>query len=257
MIDSLVKMEEVTKMYTKDKGVKDISFAIDKGEIHGIIGSNGAGKTSIIKLLLNHIKSDKGTIRYNGNSLSNQKDFISFKRNVGYVPDDEILLENLSPIEIIEFVSQAYGFQKSKALENAHQLFNLLELDDLNSNVNFFSRGMKKKVQLVSALCTNPDLLILDEPIAGFDPKVIYLIKKLFRALRDSGKGIFISTHDLNIANELCDRVTMIHNGTVLVTGNKDTILSQYRVESLEELFISQTMNVNNEELVRHVVANM
>lgn len=257
MIEPLLTLEHVIKMYTQDKGIKNVSFSINKGEIHGIIGSNGAGKTSIIKLILNHMELDKGTIRYNGTPLSKPKDFITFKRNVGYVPDDEILLENLSPLEIIEFVSQAYGFQKSKALENAQQLFNLLELYDLNSNVNYFSRGMKKKVQFVSALCTNPDLLILDEPIAGFDPKVIYLLKKLFQALRDNGKGIFISTHDLNIANELCDRITMIHNGEVLLTGEKKEILSKYKSSSIEELFISQTMGVNNEELVQNVVANM
>ncbi|PLR75316.1 hypothetical protein CU633_21780 [Bacillus sp. V3-13] len=257
MRESLIVFEEITKMYTEEKGIKNVSFPIHKGEIHGIIGSNGAGKTSIIKLLLNHMKSDKGSIRYNGTPLLSSKDFVSFKRNIGYVPDDEILLENLTPLEIIEFVSQAYEFSKSKALENAHQLFDLLELYDLNANVNFFSRGMKKKVQLVSALCTRPELLILDEPIAGFDPKVIYLLKKLFQALRDSGKGIFISTHDLNIANEICDRITMIHNGEVLLTGNKNEILAKYQTDSLEELFISQTMSVNNEELVRHVVANM
>jgi ABC-2 type transport system ATP-binding protein len=257
MNSSLIKFNNVTKMYNEEKGIKNVSFSIKKGEIHGIIGSNGAGKTSIIKTVLNHLKVDSGTILFKDKPLSHMKEFNSFKKHVGYVPDDEVLLENLTPLEIVDFVSKAYGLSSKETLDNAKNLFNLLQLKEVNQNVNLFSRGMKKKVQLVSALCVNPELLILDEPISGFDPNVIYLLKKLLLSLRDHGKAIFISTHDLNIATQLCDRVTMIHNGEVLLSGKTSDVLLEHNVRTLEELFISKTLNADNEELLRNVVANL
>lgn len=191
-------------MYNKETGIKEISFSVSEKEIHGLIGANGAGKTTIIKVILNFLDHDSGSITWKGNKIN--KNDSTYKKQIGYVPDDEVLLENLTPNEIIEFVGYAYGLTKSKINRSAQALYNLMQLEEVNLDVNGFSRGMRKKVQLVTALISNPELLILDEPIAGFDPNMIYLIKQLLMELREKEKGILISTHDLNFAKELGSR---------------------------------------------------
>ncbi|WP_223192411.1 ABC transporter ATP-binding protein [Paenibacillus sedimenti] len=243
-------------MYDRDKGIKNINLSVNEHEIHGLIGMNGAGKTSIIKAMLLQMLIDEGTISWQGNVI-NMKDEVSYRKRIGYVPDDEVLLDHLTPYEIIEFTGFAYEMTKDKIRQNAEGLFQVLQLSELHMNVGGFSRGMRKKVQLAAALLSNPKLLILDEPIAGFDPQVIYMIKQLLREWKLKGNGVLISTHDMGFAEQLCDRVTLIHRGEVLLSGSVSGMLAEHGCQSLEELFISLTLMPSAKELVKDVVANL
>ena len=255
MSSRTLELQHVTKMYNANKGIRDVSFILHQHEIHGLIGVNGAGKTSIIKCVMNQIRLDSGTILWQSQPVSGKSE--EYKKYIGYVPDDEVLLDNLTPNEIVEFVGYAYGLSKEKINKNAKALFELLQLQEVDHNVSGFSRGMRKKVQLVSALIANPKLLILDEPIAGFDPHMIFLMKQLFLELRKQGTAFLISTHDLNFANQICDRVTMIHQGQVLMSGNVQELLAAHNCTNLEELFVSHTLQSAKKERLIDVVANL
>lgn len=250
----LLGIENITKMYNENTGIKDISFTINKSEIHGLIGVNGAGKTSIIKLILKLLKEDSGEITWKNENIKN---IMQYRRSIGYVPDDEVLLDNLTPMEIMEFVGFSYGLNRAMIMEKSCRIFEVLDLVKLNTNVNSFSRGMRKKVQLASAILSNPELLILDEPIAGFDPNMIFLLKQLFLELKRKGSSLLISTHDLNFASEICDKVTFIQDGQVLLTGNIKELLRKEQCNSLEELFISKSSSKTSRERLKNVVENL
>lgn len=251
----LLKLENVTKMYTQTKGIKNINLTINENEIHGLIGLNGAGKTSIIKTILNIIKHESGAIYWDKQEVM-PEDTV-FRKRIGYVPDDEVVLNHLTPIEILEFVGFSYGIDKDIIAKRSKEILNLLHLEEMNVNVNSFSRGMKKKVQLASALLSNPKLLILDEPIAGFDPNVIFLLKQLLRELKQKGTSMLISTHDLGFAQEVCDKVSFIKEGEILLTGTIDELLKFEKCNSLEELFISKNLEKSSRELLKNVVDNL
>lgn len=252
---ALVSLVKVTKMYTKAKGVQKIDLNTYPGEIHGLIGMNGAGKTTILKIILGLLCIDSGQLLWD-NKMVSQRD-LSYRCQISYVPDDEALLEHLTPWEIVHFVGRTYGMNSASINEKARRLFELLGLQEIHDSVDGFSRGMRKKVQLVSALLPNSRLLILDEPIAGFDPNSIYLMKKLLMELRKKEISIIISSHDLNFAEELCNRVTFIHQGQILLSGHTERLLEQHKCKNLEELFVSRTLNPGMQMVYDDVVAHL
>ncbi|WP_281890854.1 ABC transporter ATP-binding protein [Paenibacillus sp. YYML68] len=251
----LIGLHQITKMYSADKGVTHINLEVHAGTIHGLIGANGSGKTTLIKIMLNQLKVDSGHVSWEGRTLGASE--YQYRKRIGYMPDDEALLDHLTPMEIVRFAGYTYGMEKNKIEENARTLFELLELSDVHSNVNGFSRGMRKKVQLAVAMIHHPKLIILDEPIAGFDPNMIYIIKQLLSELRNHGTTVLVSTHDLHFADQLADCVTMIDQGKLLLTGNKDEILHQYAVNTIEELFVKLKLKPSSKELITRVVANL
>jgi ABC-2 type transport system ATP-binding protein len=255
LLKSILSLHRVTKMYNREKGIRDISLSLHAGEIHGLIGVNGAGKTSVIKLMLNLMPWDDGELRWEG-EIVRYGDY-HYKKQIGYVPDDEVLLEHLTPMEIAEFAGRAYGLSKEKIKRNALRLFELLQLPEMNANVNGFSRGMRKKVQLACALLAHPKLLVLDEPVAGLDPHMIYLIKQLLLELKSQGGSILVSTHDLFFAEQLCDRVTLLHEGRVLLTGYVRDLLEQHACATLEELFVQKTLHPSAKEMIHDVVVDL
>lgn len=252
---ALVSLVKITKMYTKTKGVQNIDLNTFPGEIHGLIGMNGAGKTTILKVILGLLYLDSGNLLWNDKIVTHGD--LSYKRQLSYVPDDEALLEHLTPWEIVRFVGQAYGISSATIEGKARRLFELLGLGEIHDSVDGFSRGMRKKVQLASALLPNSRLLVLDEPIAGFDPNTIYLMKKLLIELKKKGTSILVSSHDLNFAEELCDRVTFVHQGQVLLSGHIAQLLDQHKCKSLEELFVSKTLNPGMRIAFDDVVAHL
>ncbi|KQU13091.1 hypothetical protein ASG65_12140 [Bacillus sp. Leaf13] len=229
----MLELQNVNKMFNDIKGLKNINLIANKGEIHALIGENGAGKTSIIKTILGYFPIDSGKVIWSGKQV--QFGEFKYKKEIGYVPDDETLLEYMTPNEIIEFIINAYKLDRKKARKNAEDLFELLDLKETKVLVNQFSRGMRKKVQLVSALIHNPKLLILDEPIAGFDPTMVTVLKDLLLELRKSGKGIIISTHDLTIAEGISDRVSVVKSGEIVASLTKSDFLEDY--ENLQNLY--------------------
>lgn len=231
----MIEIKNFTKSYKKDKKIIDnLSLTVDDGCIFGFIGPNGAGKTTTIKSICGIIPFDDGDILVNGASIKN--DPLKVKKQIAYVPDNPILYENMTAINYINFVCDMYevsGDVRRKNIEKYAKMFNIE--DRLNDEIASFSHGMKQKVLIVSALCHEPLVLIMDEPFVGLDPKAVFDLKEVLREFSKSGKIVFFSTHILEVAEKLCTKVAIIKHGKLVVSGNMEDVVSD---ESLEEVFL-------------------
>ena len=242
-------------MYSPHTGIREIDIEIHRAEIHGLIGVNGAGKTTMIKVMLGLLAADQGNVWFSGLPAGYRNP--EYRQQLSYVPDDEVLLEHLTPREIVRFVGRAYRLDPQRVEEKAQRLFRLLSLKETDVSVDGFSRGMRKKVQICAALVVDCKLLILDEPTAGLDPNTIYLLKQLLIELQMKGVGVVVSTHDLGLAQELCGRVTLIDQGQILLSGLKDPLLLEHRVTTVEALFVAKTLNPSLKEAYQDVVRDL
>lgn len=231
----MIEIKNFTKSYKKDKKIIDnLSLTVDDGCIFGFIGPNGAGKTTTIKSICGIIPFDDGDILVNGASIKNNP--LKVKKQIAYVPDNPILYENMTAINYINFVCDMYevsGDVRRKNIEKYAKMFNIE--DRLNDEIASFSHGMKQKVLIVSALCHEPLVLIMDEPFVGLDPKAVFDLKEVLREFSKSGKIVFFSTHILEVAEKLCTKVAIIKHGKLVVSGNMEDVVSD---ESLEEVFL-------------------
>ena len=231
----MIEIKNFTKSYKKDKKIIDnLSLTVDDGCIFGFIGPNGAGKTTTIKSICGIIPFDDGDILVNGASIKN--DPLKVKKQIAYVPDNPILYENMTAINYINFVCDMYevsGDVRRKNIEKYAKMFNIE--DRLNDEIASFSHGMKQKVLIVSALCHEPLVLIMDEPFVGLDPKAVFDLKEVLREFSKSGRIVFFSTHILEVAEKLCTKVAIIKHGKLVVSGNMEDVVSD---ESLEEVFL-------------------
>ena len=230
----MIEIKNVTKKYGDKEAIKNISFDIKDGEIFGFIGHNGAGKTTMIKSLVGILNFDNGDIIINNKSI--KEDSIACKLEMAYVPDNPDLYENMTAIDFINFVCDMYGTEENIRKENIEKYSKMFEMENkLNDYISSFSHGMKQKVALIAALSHNPKVLIMDEPFVGLDPKAVFDIKSVMKEMTKEGKTIFFSTHILDVAEKLCDRVAIIKNGNLVKIGKMKDIKGD---SSLEEVFL-------------------
>ena len=231
----MIEIKSVSKSYNGKKMVlKNISFKIESGEIFAFIGHNGAGKTTMIKSIMGILDFEEGDILINGRSIKEEP--IECKKIMAYVPDNPDLYENMKAIDYINFVCDMYDTSLEIRKENTLKYANMFEREDkLNDDISSFSHGMKQKIALIAALSHNPEILIMDEPFVGLDPKAVYDMKEVMRNMAKSGKTIFFSTHILDVAEKLCDRVAIIKDGSITTIGKMKDIKGN---ESLEEVFL-------------------
>ena len=231
----MIEIKNVSKTYNgKKKVLKNVSFGIDSGEIFAFIGHNGAGKTTMIKSIIGILDFEEGDILINGKSI--KKEPIECKKIMAYVPDNPDLYENMKAIDFINFICDIYDVSESKRRENTLKYAKMFEIEDkLNDDIASFSHGMKQKVALIAALSHDPEILIMDEPFVGLDPKAVYDMKEIMRTMAKEGKTIFFSTHILDVAEKLCDRVAIIKDGTIVKVGKMKDIKGD---ESLEQVFL-------------------
>lgn len=230
----MIEIKNVTKKYGDKTAIKDISFDIKDGEIFGFIGHNGAGKTTMIKSLVGILNFDEGDIFINNKSIKEEP--ISCKLEMAYVPDNPDLYENMRAIDFINFVCDMYSTNLETRKENIDKYAKMFEIENkLNDDISSFSHGMKQKVSLIAALSHNPNVLIMDEPFVGLDPKAVFDIKSVMKEMTKEGKTIFFSTHILDVAEKLCDRVAIIKNGKIVKIGKMKDIKGD---SSLEEVFL-------------------
>ena len=230
----MIEIKNVTKKYGDKIAIKNISFDIKDGEIFGFIGHNGAGKTTMIKSLIGILNFDDGDILINNKSI--KEDPISCKLEMAYVPDNPDLYENMTAIDFINFVCDMYETPVNVRKENIEKYSKMFEMENkLNDDISSFSHGMKQKVSLIAALSHNPQILIMDEPFVGLDPKAVFDIKNVMKQMTKEGKIIFFSTHILDVAEKLCDRVAIIKNGDIIKIGKMKDIKGD---SSLEEVFL-------------------
>lgn len=231
----MIEIKNVSKSYDgKKKALEDVSFKINNGEIFAFIGHNGAGKTTMIKSIIGILNFDEGDILINDKSI--KKEPIECKKMMAYVPDNPDLYENMKAINFINFICDMYEVSEEDRKERILKYSKLFEIDDkLNDDISSFSHGMKQKVAIIASLAHDPDILIMDEPFVGLDPKAVYDMKEIMKEMVNNGKTIFFSTHILDVAEKICDRVAIIKDGKIVKVGKMKDIKGD---ESLEEVFL-------------------
>ena len=231
----MIEIKNVSKTYNgKKKVLKNISFKIESGVIFAFIGHNGAGKTTMIKCIMGILDFEEGDILVDNKSIKEEP--LECKRIMAYVADNPDLYENMKAIDFINFICDMYEVSEDIRRENTLKYAKMFEIEDkLNDDISSFSHGMKQKVALIAALAHNPKVLIMDEPFVGLDPKAVYDMKEIMRNMAKDGKTIFFSTHILDVAEKLCDRVAIIKDGTIVKVGKMKDIKGD---ESLEQVFL-------------------
>ena len=230
----MLKIEHLTKTYGDKKAVDDLTLHIGAGEIYGFIGHNGAGKTTTIKSCCGILQFDKGEIYIDGVSI--KEDPLGCKRKMAYIPDNPDIYNFMSGIKYLNFIADVYEVSESDRNARIKKYADMFELtDDLAQPVSAYSHGMKQKLVIISALIHEPKLMILDEPFVGLDPKASYEVKEIMRDMCSKGSAIFFSTHVLEVAEKLCDKIAIIKNGRLVISGLTDEVRGD---ESLESVFL-------------------
>lgn len=230
----MIEISHVTKKYGNKKALDDVSFEVKGGEIFAFIGHNGAGKTTLIKSIVGIHDFDEGEILINGKSI--KKEPIECKKIMAYVPDNPELYENMKAIDFINFICDMYDVSASTREKNIKKFAEMFEMTEaLGNEIKSFSHGMKQKVALMAALAHEPKVLIMDEPFVGLDPKAIFDMKELMREMVKDGKTIFFSTHILDVAEKLCDRVAIVKKGQIVKVGTMKSVKGD---KSLEKVFL-------------------
>ena len=231
----MIEIKNVSKSYNgKDLALDNVNFEVKDGEIFAFIGHNGAGKTTMIKSITGILSFDSGDILINNKSIKEKP--LTCKLDMAYVPDNPDLYENMKAIDFINFICDMYNVPILTRKENITKYAQMFEIEDkLTNDISSFSHGMKQKVSLIAALSHNPKVLIMDEPFLGLDPKAVFDIKEIMRQMTKEGKTIFFSTHILDVAEKLCDRVAIIKKGKIVKIGKMKDIKGD---ESLEQVFL-------------------
>lgn len=230
----MLKIENLSKSFGNKKAVDRLSLHIKPGEIYGFIGHNGAGKTTTIKACCGILRFDEGEIHIDGLSVKEQP--TECKKRFAYLPDNPDLYEFLSGIKYLNFIADIFGISQVEREERIAALSAEFELtQDLAQPISAYSHGMKQKLAVIAALMHQPRLLVMDEPFTGLDPKASFTLKQKMRQLCDAGGAVFFSTHVLDVAEKLCDKVAIIKNGRLVVEGTMEEVRGR---ESLEEVFL-------------------
>ena len=230
----MLKIEHLTKTYGDKKAVDDLSLHICPGEIYGFIGHNGAGKTTTLKACCGILQYDSGEITVDGVSM--KQDPLGCKRIIAYIPDNPDLYEFMTGIQFLNFVADIFGVDAARRQERIRKYADDFEITaDLNQPISAYSHGMKQKLAIISALIHEPKLIIMDEPFVGLDPKATHLLKELMRQMCSKGCAIFFSTHVLEVAEKLCDKVAIIKGGKLIRSGTMDEVKGD---TSLEDVFL-------------------
>ena len=230
----MLKIEHLTKIYGDKKAVDDLSIHIRPGEIYGFIGHNGAGKTTTLKACCGILKYDSGEITVDG--ISVKQDPIKCKSKIAYIPDNPDLYEFMTGIQFLNFVADVFGVGAAERKERIEKYASAFEITgDLGTPISAYSHGMKQKLAIISALIHEPKLIIMDEPFVGLDPKASHLLKEIMREMCAKGSAIFFSTHVLDVAEKLCDKVAIIKGGRLIRSGSMEEVKGD---TSLEEVFL-------------------
>ncbi|HSH02937.1 MAG TPA: ABC transporter ATP-binding protein [Anaerolineae bacterium] len=239
----IIQTKNLTRLYGSAIAVNNLTLTIPHGQIFGFLGPNGAGKTTTIRMLTGLLKPTSGSIHITGIDI--QKDPLTVKQRIGYLAQTPLLYDKLTGHEFLLFIGSLYGLADDHSHQRATHLLELLNLTTkADQPIESYSGGMRHKIGLAAALIHQPPLLILDEPLTGLDPKSAWQVKELLRQLCDQGHTIFLSTHVLEIAEKVCDRVGILQNGTLITAGTLDTLRQQAQSSAnttLETLFLQLT----------------
>ena len=230
----MLKIEHLTKKYGDFKAVDDLSLHIAPGEIYGFIGHNGAGKTTTLKSVVGILQFDNGEIYIDGTSIT--ADPLKCKKEIAYIPDNPDIYEFMTGIKYLNFVADIFGVSAADRQEKIRKYAEIFELSsDLAQPISTYSHGMKQKLAIISAWIHSPKLIIMDEPFVGLDPKAAHLLKGMMREICDNSGAIFFSTHVLEVAEKLCDKIAIIKEGKLVRSGTMEEVKGD---GSLEAVFL-------------------
>ncbi|MGH4140823.1 ABC transporter ATP-binding protein [Clostridium sp.] len=240
----MIEITNVNKSYNgKNKAVDNINITIRDGEIFGFLGPNGAGKTTTIKMITGILTADSGKITINGIDI--EKNDLEAKKQFGFVPDNPDMFLRLKGIEYLNFMADIYEVTSTIRKERIETLGDRFEMNNaLTDQIQSYSHGMRQKIIIMGVLIHEPEVWILDEPMTGLDPKSSYVLKEMMREHANNGKSVFFSTHVLEVAEKLCDRVAVINKGKILFCGTLDELREHFKASgSLEKIFLEMTEN--------------
>ena len=230
----MLKINPLTKTYGEKRAVDDLNIHINPGEIYGFIGHNGAGKTTTLKSVVGILQFDQGEILIDGKSI--QTDPLACKREIAYIPDNPDLYDYMTGIKYLNFIADVFGVSAQDRQTRIRKYADLFELtEDLAQPIAAYSHGMKQKLAIIAAWLHQPKLIIMDEPFVGLDPKASHLLKEMMREVCDAGGAIFFSTHVLEVAEKLCDKVAIIKGGKLIRSGTMEEVKGD---DSLEAVFL-------------------
>jgi len=248
-----LEIKGLSKSFGDVKAVNNLNFYVKPGEIFGLLGPNGAGKTTTVKMILGLLDKDEGSIEVFG--LDPEVDEVEIKKNIGYVAEEPMIYRSLTAKELFNFAGSLRGLQGE---EVSKRLANLLEsfgaLDYYNKSVATLSRGNKQKIQIIAALLHEPKLLILDEPFSGLDVKSVKVFKELIKMHTEKGGSVIFSTHVMEIAENLCDRITIIKKGKDIASGTVEELKVKAKQNKFEDVFLELT---EEEEEIAHIVEGL
>jgi ABC-2 type transport system ATP-binding protein len=240
----MIEINNISKSYNgKIKAVDNLNLTIPNGEIFGFLGPNGAGKTTTIKMITGILNPDSGDIKINGMSIKD--DAIKAKKQFGFVPDSPDMFLKLKGLEYLNFMADIYDVPKNIRKEKIESLGARFEMTSaLGDQIQSYSHGMRQKIVLIGALIHEPSVWILDEPMTGLDPKSSFTLKEMMREHADSGRTVFFSTHVLEVAEKICDKVAIVNKGKILFCGTMQEMREHFKSnESLENMFLEMTEN--------------
>ena len=228
----MLKIDHFTKSYGDKKAVDDLSLHILPGEIYGFIGHNGAGKTTTLKSVAGIMQFDQGEILVDGVSI--KKEPMACKKKIAYIPDNPDLYDFMTGMQYLNFVGNVFGVDAQQRRERVKELADAFELTaDLNQSIGSYSHGMKQKLAIIAAWLHQPKLILMDEPFVGLDPKASHTLKGMMRQVCDRGGAIFFSTHVLEVAEKLCDKVAIIKGGRLIRSGTMEEVKGDTSLESV------------------------
>ncbi|MDE4084114.1 ABC transporter ATP-binding protein [Planococcus maritimus] len=246
---AILEVENLTGGYTRKPVLKDVSFSIEKGELVGLIGLNGAGKSTTIKHIIGIMQPKSGTIRLNGRTF--EEDIDAYRSAFSYIPETPVLYEELTLREHLELTAMAYGLEQNVFEQRSAELLKEFRMEKrLKWFPSHFSKGMRQKVMIMSAFLVDPDLYIIDEPFVGLDPLGIKSLLDQMEQQKRSGASVLMSTHILSTAERYCDRIILLHNGRVRAMGTMPELRQAFGMPdaSLDDLYIAMTEDEDNEE---------
>ncbi|OLS15212.1 MAG: ATP-binding transport protein [Promethearchaeota archaeon CR_4] len=253
--ENIVVVDRLKKFFGQKKAVNGITFEVHAGEVFGLLGPNGAGKTTTIKTLLGLLESTEGWVKVFG--LDPLKDEVQIKQRIGYVAEEPLIYKSLTPRELFEFIASIRGLNGKMVTAKAKEYMESLgALEYMNQTIATLSRGNKQKVQIVSALLHDPTLLIMDDPLLGLDAKTVKVVKEIIELQVKKGGAVLFSTHIMEVAQELCDRIGIINNGLIVGIGTFEELRKQTDKAgaNLEEVFLRLT---EQDESVNTIIAKL
>ena len=230
----MIIIKNLSKSYGNKQVLKSIDLKINDGDIYAFVGSNGAGKTTTIKCMLGILPFDSGDVLYDGTSIKEEP--LKIKQDIAYIPDNPDIYEHLTGYEYLSFIADMYEIDAKTKNDNIRKYAKLLEIDTkLNDRIGSYSHGMRQKIVIIAALIHNPKVIIMDEPFVGLDPLSTHTLKEIMKELTKDGKIIFFSTHVLDVAEKLCNKIAIIKNGKILTEGTMKEVTKN---SSLEDIFL-------------------